>query len=286
MRGKQQQAGSKSGKLCAHSALLALAKTAAGSRSRWLRVTVSSADNCEAPALEVVGSVRRGPDGFELDLLAARCRECDKWGAEDDSEVVAIPLPEPAGVYFNAEVIDELPPMEGCSCAEDGHGDNEVGPLADKADFAAELAPDASLGFETGDTVRGIVASKWFVHQGKPPHLHTLVWRRLAESTRKQHARWLRILKTMPVQWLHSSLGTAAIHAVLTQAKEAKWTSWATVASAISAIASALKRLPEYTNGRTSIDLLNDDVVFTSAARRAQQLARVTKLYTTASAMS
>jgi len=72
----------------------------------------------------------------------------------------------------------------------------------------------------------------------------------------------------------------------LVQREQHGWTSWATVASALSAVASALRHLPEYSTSRVSIDLMKDDVAFASAARRAQQLARVTKRFALAAAMT
>ena len=232
--------------------------------------------------MEVIGKVQRGEFDLEIELVATRCSACGKWTPEDDSEPVRLVMPDPEATYYDAAVLEELPEMEtlGCSCGED------EGTAAPIPDFAAELLPDASLAMETVGVLRGETAAKWFLYQGKPPHLHTLTWRRLATTTRAQHLRWLRVLKGMPHAWHGASLGVAAVQAVLVQREQHGWTSWATVASALSAVASALRHLPEYSTSRVSIDLMKDDVAFASAARRAQQLARVTKRFALAAAMT
>jgi integrase len=234
-------------------------------------------------AITVVGSVTREGEDRLLRVATCRCRTCGGWSSSaiDDTIGLLIPMPVPQCTYFSAAVVSELP-ESSCDCPdeEDIEADG-----THTAEFAKELAPDASLGWCTADSLRGEICARWFIFDEKPAHVHTLSWRQLASTTRQNHIRWLKTLKQMPREFHSASLGAAAVQLVLREAVDKKWSSWGTVACALSSIASALRHLPEYSANRNNIDL-SLDPQFASATRRAQHLARVTKRHQTQDALT
>ena len=235
--------------------------------------------------LTVAGTILRHAAEAELQVVAIVCKDCKLWRLEDDTDPLVVRVPDYGCTYYDVEVVDELQlgADERCSCPE-GRLDDPLEGVSTPA-FRQEILPDASLGWATGDVLKAQVAAKWFLHEGKPPNVHTLVWKQLAASTRSTHMRWLKMLKCLPSNLQHAPLGSAAVHLVLMEAKSAGWQSWGTVASALSSIASALRRLPQYVCSTQSIDL-SKDPIFDAAQKRAQQLAKITKRFSFAMAMT
>ncbi|CUF10151.1 TATE DNA transposon, putative [Bodo saltans] len=263
--------------LTPHSRVQSLMRTTAGKANQWLRMTVKRDGGTEQ--LTVVGHVVTDAHGTVLRVARILCTACGGWSEPED--VLVIPAPVPHCTYFSAEVITTLTDVT-CSCDDVDTGDGGITTAA----FKAELAPDASLGWCTQDSLRGDTCCRWYIHTSKPAHVHTLTWRALADTTRSTHIRWLQLLKQMPREYHNASLGAAAIQIVLLEAARKQWTSWATVATALSSVASALRHLPEYTANRHSIDLLKVDSQFATSCKRAQHLARITKRHSDKEAMT
>ena len=181
--------------------------------------------------------------------------------------------------YSGAAIVAELPETN-CGCEDGGEEPAESG--IKMAQFRRELQPSASLGWTTRDAPHpASIVRSWFIHSRQPAHVPNLAWHKLAESTRASHARWLRLLVQMPIEWHKDSLGTAAVNVVLREQERAGWGSWGTVASALSSVASALRRLPQYSGSLHGLEL-KEDPVFADA----QQLARVTKRHVASDAMT
>ena len=259
-----------------------LMRKAEGRANKWLSVSVMPepalrvADQ-EDMLISVVGKVIRDAGDLLLQVEISRCRACGAWKkgmTGGDSEGPLIPMPVPHCSYFAASIVGTLPTVD-CECDEDNDDDEPTHGI-DTPEFTKELAPDASLGWCTNDTLRGETCARWYIFSDKPAHVHTLTWKQLQGTTRRTHIRWLSMLKQMPSTYHQAPLGAAAIQVVLTEAQAKKWTSWATVSSALSSVASALRHLPEYTANRGTIDIMADPQ-FASAAKRAQHLARITK---------
>lgn len=118
------------------------------------------------------------------------------------------------------------------------------------------------------------VGKSWYVPHGKPPWVHELVWRQLAETTRLNHQRWLRMIKGMPADLRSRPMAQAIVEMILRMASARKWV-WSTVASAFAACNAALANLPIYTTEAHGIKIAQDPY-FQQAAKRAQHKARTT----------
>ncbi|MDP3759202.1 MAG: hypothetical protein Q8R01_01640, partial [Ramlibacter sp.] len=212
------------------------------------------------------------------------CQLCGEWRAR--AEELELSLPHEGVRYFAADPVDRSPPAS-CACAplDDAEDDlddddgNAAAPAAALDPFAQDRLRDALLGFRPAaepappTAPRGGVGIGWYIHRGRPPHVHSLVWKQLAATTRAAHIRWLTIIKGMPSELRGAPLGSAIIDLVLRMASSRSWR-WSTVSTSLSAAASALRSLPLYTNIVQPIDL-RSDVAFAAASKRAQHLARV-----------
>jgi len=133
---------------------------------------------------------------------------------------------------------------------------------------------NAALSTAATTRLTGGFGRAWFIHPDRPAHVHALVWRQLAESTRRQHRTWLWRVRGMPADLIGKPLAAAIIELLLRFARDRNWR-WSTIASALSCVASAMRSLPLYTDRTRGIDL-RDDPAFAAATKRAQHLARVT----------
>ena len=122
--------------------------------------------------------------------------------------------------------------------------------------------------------MKGDVGRQWFVHSGRPTHVHEITWRQMAQSTRRSHAVWLQRIRAMPSDLATRPLPQAIVELVLRFRQERNW-KWPTVSAAFSAIATALKHLPLYTNVPHGIQI-TESPVYVASMRHAQHLAKVT----------
>ena len=205
--------------------------------------------------------------------------------------------------YFSLETLAELPPV-GCACeslSDEEHSlplDVEENLLEeipaderqhlqqqlqqallpdgfgnDVIDVDPEGTADANLGVVSNANLKGNAGKHWFIHVGRPPHVHTLVWRQLAESTLKRQIFWLQAIKAMPEDLQRAPFGPALLSLVLRLSSRRGW-KWSTISSALSTVASALSSLPLYSNVVRAIDI-RQDAHFAAALKRSQHLARI-----------
>ena len=105
--------------------------------------------------------------------------------------------------------------------------------------------------------------------------MNTISWRRVKESTRATHLRWLLAIRAMPIDLRQAPLGTALVCLVLRKGVR-RWRAFSSFAGAMAQVASALRHLPLYSNAAAPIDI-KQDPVFLDAYRRALHVAKVAK---------
>ena len=237
----------------------------------------------------VIGRLDMSKPGYAVVIfLREWCAGCGLWARPED-DCVDLPLSGMIYTELHAFPVEKIPRV-ACSCSA------EVMELVDSSvldapsdavrasdPFRTELASDASLGFLTQSPtpasvasplgLRGSVGRRWYIFTKRPPHVHSLTWNAAATSTRAAHVRWLEVIKGMPHDLEAAPLGPALIECVLRMARARGW-GWPTISSSLSSIASALLRLPLYTNVSSGINL-KLDTAFATASRRAQHLARI-----------
>jgi hypothetical protein len=233
-------------------------------RMHWTRRT---------DAGEWLGSVISNGRIATVSFDAAVCPDCRLIRG---MEQIVLEVPSAQTLYYAFEAYDPAPDAEPCVCtdADDDASEADDGNAVRRDDFVIERQPNAQLGV-SDDRLRmtGNTARHWFVFRDRPPHVHNLTWRQLAQTTRRQHIMWLDAIRGMPADLAFASLDAACVELVLRRAEARKW-KWSTVASALSAVASALSHLPLYTNNERPIDIKTSPY-YAGAMRRAQHLARV-----------
>lgn len=231
------------------------------------------------------GTISEAGPAVIVTYTRKQCELCSKWHRIDPT---VLELPYPQALYYS---VDCLPKLPSCSphCDPDAdevdEADDEqlLQPTSTKTNdeqrhalFSAERnllkAPSTATTTLTGRCGRG-----WFIYPAKPDtdsdHVHSLVWRQLSSSTRRQHVVWIWRIKSMPQDLENVDLGTAVVELVLRLAAQRGW-KWSTISGNLSAANSALRALPIYTNCRHGIDL-SLDPVYRAAMKNAQRLARL-----------
>lgn len=233
------------------------------------------------------------------------CDTCHCWHEFEDPITILFPFPRT--LYFDVSTRKALPEITPpCDC-DDLDLDSGL-PPADKAPklhatlgsttvpedkpieptasthtvrdlHALPLGSDERIGLRSKAAAapldaNGSIGRRWFIYPDRPPHVHTLVWKQIAKSTRACHITWLQRIRGMPDDLLRTPFTTAIVELVLRFATQRKW-AWSTIASAFSAVSSALRALKLYTAQSDGIDI-SQDPVFTAAFKRAQHLGRVT----------
>lgn len=217
-----------------------------------------------------------------VDFVLSKCEVCGTWHPLEHS--LKLDLPHLGVLYFAVRRILQLP-----EATEDCDPDRgELEPVEESLHPAATSNPEQrkALGLEERQCVgaaaavveaapqKGSCGRGWFIFPSRPPHVHLLMWRQLAATTRAAHIAWLWRIRGMPEDLLGIPLGTALVELTLRYARDRQW-AWSTIASNLSCAASALRSLPLYTSAVKGIDM-KADVQFAAALRRAQHLARVT----------
>jgi hypothetical protein len=278
-----------------HGAIRKLLRTA----PRHAMIYVRYAQGLEV--LQAVGQLqdRAKTDPAQLDILVEKCSCCHLWKNSDD---LVVRFPEDNAVYFEASLWETPTPEHKCTCTADGlileessdddapngctesDDEHEVSPNTDAAATLHDPFEEERTGIlpahapDNSPAIKAVTARKWFIHKMRPPHVHCLVWRQVATSTRVQHIRWLEILRGMPSELHHLPLGTAAIDVIQSMARKRRW-KWSTISTALSAVASAVKALPLYTNCLHGTDLTKDPG-YAAAMKRAQRNARISSTET------
>ena len=224
------------------------------------------------------GRVRAMTPSMLVEFTHGQCPDClapRSLGSE-----VLIQMPLQRTLYYDVSKTP-LPSVAACVCLQTDPSDErpyEHGtgmPNSEKVLAAIEGqclgAPGA---FNPRATRTGAAGQQWHIFAGKPPHVHELVWRKLAATTRAQHLRWLHCIRGMHADLLGRPLPSAIVEYVLRMATARRWC-WATVSSALSACASAVAQLPLYTSEQHAIDLRSDPY-FAQALQNAQRMARTT----------
>ncbi len=221
--------------------------------------------------VEAVARIRsRQSNCATVDLVASRCPYCDSW-EDDEQEDIQLTIPQADCLYTSFKAVNSIPETI-CLCE---HVESAELPLDANSEFLEDRQTIGSPLAEVSDnTLKGTVGRRWFIHRHRPPHVHAIVWRQVAASTRSQHIRWLEALRSFPDDIARLPLASAIVEYVQRLAQQREW-AYSTVASALSAFASALSALPIYTNAPSSINI-RDDPVFAAASKRAQHLARIT----------
>ena len=216
-----------------------------------------------------------------LEVSMSACETCGEWREMDP---FSVKFPVTGVVIHQAEVCDQ--PEKGCVCwcqaqeapveqegvTPEQFSEAEIIQMTKEWDNLNELKPTGPLPSSATSHLKGRIGEQWFVYNERSARIPLLVWRELAESTRKAHIRWLFRIKEIDADLKWAPLGRAVVEMVLRMAAKRKWV-WSTVASALSALASALRNLPIYTNQPQPIDLKTDPI-FVAASRRAQKMAR------------
>ena len=209
------------------------------------------------------------------------CSACGQW---HEIEPLELDLPLKGIVYYEVTELDD-PPVRTTPCqrSDSDSDDDQVGiPANSRPDTKedqeilgqAERTPLSTLPHGAWTDMKGDIGRQWFVHSGRPPHVHEITWRQMAQSTRRSHAVWLQRIRAMPSDLATRPLPQAIVELVLRFRQERNW-KWPTVSAAFSAIATALKQLPLYTNVPHGIQI-TDSPVYLASMRHAQHLAKVT----------
>jgi hypothetical protein len=213
------------------------------------------------------------------------CVDCGHWHALEFPHELEFPYPN--ALYFSATVHAALgsvhPDCDPDRFELDASQDAAVSaPICPQSAVADDRDREA-LGEEERQTLgirapatnvdlKGSVGLRWNVFPGKPDHVHTITWRKLAASTRVAHITWLYRIKGMPIDLHRLPLATAIVELVLRFAKDRSW-AWSTIASNLSCAASALKSLHMYTDQPRGYNLRLDEY-FADTMKHAQTLAR------------
>lgn len=215
-------------------------------------------------------------EDWDVEWLFKKC-ECGAWRKIEEPIREICPLPK--ATYIRFETIHTV---QLCECGGDDNDETEDNTIIEEVNQYVEeqwgeqesLEPlgkvdrKAPLGMLTG----GIGRNWKIITKGKPKKVHTLVWKSLAESTRKKHVEWLLHIQQMPADLQEQSFDRAVVELVIRMAKTRKW-AWSTVSTIFSNIHSAMKQLDLYTTETRSYDL-KESGYFLTAMRRAQKLAR------------
>lgn len=197
---------------------------------------------------------------------------CGDWRkiSEDIEEIC--PIPEAEYFYFKAAQMPKL-----CECAGDDDDEDETAPavVTQRKEWLnkEEMAILGSKPKAGANQMKGNEGRFWNLYTKRPPHVHVLVWKALAESTRKKHIDWLLMIKAMPEDLSTFPFPNAIVELVMRLANERDW-AWSTVSSTFSTIQTALRSLPLYSNMANGIDI-KECAIFQAATQRAQKLARI-----------
>lgn len=210
--------------------------------------------------------VRRNMKG-DVALCMERCF-CESWKKIDGELHVSL-RDEKIRVL---SITSAERPRGICACMDEDDDDASNTRIETEWGAADEREPLGMLPPCTDKVLKGGVGATWTVYREKPESVQVLVWRALAESTRRTHITWLQRIKEMPLDLQNVELGSALVEMVLRLAKARKW-AWSTVSCGFSAVQSALRSLNIYSNCAFTIDLSKNQV-FSVAYHRAQKLAR------------
>jgi len=224
------------------------------------------------------GLVKALSPSFLVEFTHSQCADC--LAPRSIGPEMLIELPLQRTLYYEVSKTP-VPSVAECVClATDPTDDRPYEHSTGLANAQLVLAaPEGSCLGAPGAinpraTLTGAAGQSWHIFAGKPPHVHELVWRKLAACTRAQHLRWLHCIRGMHADLLRRPLPAAIVEYVLRMANARRWC-WATVSSALSACASALAQLPVYTSEQHSIDVRSDPY-FAQALHHAQRMARTT----------
>ena len=147
-----------------------------------------------------------------------------------------------------------------------GAGDKDV-----IGDDANNILPPQGISARMG-ALKGGVGRRWHIFRGKPDHISSVTWLKLAQSTRQSHRRWLERIQAMPADLADRP---AAVVELIMRMKVARRWRWSTTAGYLSQVATALENLAEHTTEPESNAIkLRASTIFSGAAQTAQRNAR------------
>ena len=117
---------------------------------------------------------------------------------------------------------------------------------------------------------------RWFIYQGKPPGVHFITWKKLADSTRATHQRWLNKFRAASGDILAQPWARAVVEFILREGKKLEW-AWSTLSANLSSLASALAKADLYADVPYSVDI-REEQYYRDAASNAAARARIASL--------